>query len=80
MLLRERNQVDKFAHIAGVMKGQTIMDKLIDDFYLLYQVKNIFSIVPNYQKYTELGVPYRILSAFHHPARVDWNKLSNFEL
>jgi hypothetical protein len=43
----------------GVLKGQTIVCKLIDDFHLLWKIKTLFPNIPSYDRYTELDIASR---------------------
>jgi hypothetical protein len=50
-IVRESEQ--KFQGIVDNLRGQTIVDVLIDDFYLLWKIKNLFSSPPTYEKYID---------------------------
>jgi hypothetical protein len=41
-----------FKQISDMLSGQTIMDMMVDDFYVLCQVKELFVVTPMYEKYT----------------------------
>jgi hypothetical protein len=57
------------------LRGQTIVDLLIDDFYLLLQIKNIFSSPLTYENYTELDIAYKKMKAFNYPSSENWKLL-----
>jgi hypothetical protein len=58
-LFTTRESEEKFQGINDNLRGREIVDLLIDDFYLLWKVKNILSNPPTYEKYTELGIVYK---------------------
>jgi hypothetical protein len=58
-----------------VLRGQTIVDILIDDLYLLWQIKNLFSNPPSYEKYNELDIAYRKMMSFNNPSNENWKLL-----
>jgi hypothetical protein len=59
MLIKERDDITKFQDMDGVLKGQTIVCKLIDDFHLLWKIKTLFPNIPSYDRYTELDIASR---------------------
>ena len=46
LLAQQRVNHDKFQDMEGIMKGEDILNKLEDDFDLLYQIKNIRKSLP----------------------------------
>jgi hypothetical protein len=42
-LIKAREDTSKFKEVTGMIKGQTIVDCLSDDFYLLWKIKNLFA-------------------------------------
>ena len=42
-LFPARQKEDKFQGVVNFLKGQTILDLLTDEFYLLWKIKNLFS-------------------------------------
>jgi hypothetical protein len=51
------------------------VDILIDDFYLLWKIKNLFSSPPTYEKYIELDIAYKQMKAFNYPSSENWKLL-----
>jgi hypothetical protein len=68
-----RDSEAKFQGMDNNLRGKTIVDLLIDDFYLLWQIKNIFLSPPTYEKYTELDIAYRHMKSFNYPSSETWN-------
>jgi hypothetical protein len=50
--------------MADSLRGKTIVDLLIDDFYLPYQIKNLFPNPPTYEKYTKLDIGFKQMRSF----------------
>jgi hypothetical protein len=63
---------DKFQGMTDILRGQTIVDLLIDDFYLLWQIKKLFSSPLTHEKYTELDIAYRKMKSFNYPSSENW--------
>jgi hypothetical protein len=74
-LFKVRESDEKFNEMTGVIRGQTIVDNLIDDFYFLWQIKHLFLTAPTYDKYTELDIAYRRMVAYQYPSNEDWQVL-----
>jgi hypothetical protein len=74
-LFTVRENEEKFQGIIDNLRGQTIVDVLIDDFYLLWKIKNLFSSPPTYEKYTELDIAYRKMKSFNYPTSETWKFL-----
>jgi hypothetical protein len=70
-----RESEEKFKGMVDNLRGQTIVDLLIDDFYLLWKIKNLFSSPPTYEKYTELDITYKKMKSFNYPSSETWNFL-----
>jgi hypothetical protein len=68
-----RESEENFKGMVDNLRGQTIVDLLIDDFYLLWKIKNLFSIPPTYEKYIELDIAYRKMKSFNYPSSETWN-------
>jgi len=64
-----------FQNMTNTLRGQTIVDLLIDEFYLLWQTKNIFSHAPTYEKYTKLDIALSQIKSFNYPLDAIWNLL-----
>jgi hypothetical protein len=62
-----REKEDKFKGMADILRGQTSVHIVIDDFYLLSQIKNLFQNPPTYEKYKELDITYRKMKSFNYP-------------
>jgi len=58
-MLIARESESKFQDMADQLRGQIIVDLLMDDFHLLWQIKNLFLNPPTYEKYTKLDITYR---------------------
>ena len=48
MIIKERGDIPKFQDMNGVLKVQTIVRNLIDDFDLLWKIKTLFPNIPSY--------------------------------
>jgi hypothetical protein len=48
------------------LRGKNNVDLLIDDFYLLWKIKNVFSNPHTYDKYTELHIAFRKMRLFQY--------------
>jgi hypothetical protein len=48
----------KFKQISDVLSGQIVMNMLVDGFYVLCQVKELFVVTPTYEKYTDLDIAF----------------------
>jgi hypothetical protein len=70
-----RESEAKFQGVADNLRGKTIVDLLIDDFYLLWQIENLFSCPPTYEKYTDIDITYRKLKSFNYPSGETWKLL-----
>jgi hypothetical protein len=53
-LFKVKGDDKKFKKISDVLSGKNMMDMLVDDFYVLCQVKQLFVVTPTYEKYTKL--------------------------
>jgi hypothetical protein len=51
------------------------VDLLIDDFYLLWKIKNLFPIPPTYENYTKLDIAYMKINSFNYPSSENWKLL-----
>jgi len=58
-LFKVRENEDKFKEMTWVIRGQVIVDSLIDEIYILLQIKSLFLTAPSYDKYTELDIATR---------------------
>jgi hypothetical protein len=75
ILFLSTEEDDKFQSMANTLRDQTIVDLLIDDFYLLWKTKNLFSHTPTYEIYTKLDIAFRKIESFSYPSYVTWNLL-----
>jgi hypothetical protein len=66
---------DKFQNMTNTLRGQTIVDLLIDVFYLLWKTKNLFSHAPTYEKYTKLDITFKQMKSYNYPSDTTWNLL-----
>jgi hypothetical protein len=64
-----------FQGMDDILRARTIVDLLIDYFYLLWRIKNIFSSPPSYEKYTELDIAYRKMKSFNYTSSENWKLL-----
>jgi hypothetical protein len=51
------------------------MDMLVDIFYVLCQVKELFVFNPMYEKYTYLNIKFTKMNSFHYPSNERWKLL-----
>jgi len=70
-----REKDDKFQNMTNTLRGQTFVDILIDELYLLWQTKNLFSHAPTYEKYTKLDIAFRQMKPFSYPSYATCNLL-----
>jgi len=49
-LFSNRGKEDRFERMDDILRGHTIVDIFIDDFYLLWKIKGLFSNPPTYEK------------------------------
>jgi hypothetical protein len=56
MSIKSRDDITNFQDMDGVLKGQTVVYKLIEDFNLLWQIKTLFLNIPPYDRYTKLDI------------------------
>jgi hypothetical protein len=71
-MLIARESESKFQGMADQLRGQIIVDLLMDDFHLLWQIKNLFLNPPTYEKYTKLDITYREMKSFGYPSSKTW--------
>lgn len=69
---------NKFYDMSGTLNGEVLFDKIMDDFYIHYQVRIMFTITPKYKKYTKLDVAYRKIVSYRYPIGPEWECLTNF--
>ena len=61
------------------MKGKAIVDKLKDDFELLWSPKLLFQgNNPTYEKFIELDMEIRRMMDFTYPIGNKWNYIARF--
>jgi hypothetical protein len=75
-MFKSRENVDKFQDMTRTIRGQAILDNLIYDFYLLWKIKILFSIVSTYDKYIELDIAYKKTLSYKYPSNEDWKILT----
>jgi hypothetical protein len=56
-----------------LLRGQLIVDLLDDEFFLLWQLINLFVSPPTYERYTEVDITYKIIMYFKYPSKKDWD-------
>jgi hypothetical protein len=49
------------------LRGQVIVDLLMDDFNLLRLIKELFPNPPTYEKYTNLDIAYKQMKSCGYP-------------
>jgi hypothetical protein len=54
-----RENDSKFQGMSDKLRGRVIVDLLMDDFHLLWLIKELFPNPPTYEKYTDLDISYR---------------------
>jgi hypothetical protein len=67
-----RESESKFQGMADKLRGQIIVDLLMDDFHLLWKIKKLFSNPPTYEKYTEIDITYKHMRSFNYPSNETW--------
>jgi hypothetical protein len=70
-----RQNERKFKGMADSLRGKTIMDLLTHDFYLPWEIKNLFSNPPTYERYTKLDIAFKQMRSFQYPSRETWRFL-----
>ena len=56
-----------------MLRGQLIVELLHDQFFLLWQLRNLFVSPPTYERYTEFEITYKIIMSFKYPSKKDWD-------
>jgi hypothetical protein len=74
-LFKVRESDENFDEMTVVIRGQTIVDSLIDDLCLLWQIKKLFLTAQTYDKYTELDIAYRKMVLYQYTSNEDWKLL-----
>jgi len=73
--MKAKENTSKFKEVTGMIKGKMIVDCLSDDFYLLWQIKNLFATTPTYEKYIELDITCIKILSYKYPSDKDWDIL-----
>jgi hypothetical protein len=55
-IARENNS--KFQGMYDKLRGRVIVDLLMDDFHLLWLIKDLFPNPPTYEKYIDIDISY----------------------
>jgi hypothetical protein len=63
-LFATRKNKRKFEGMADNLRGKTIVDMLRHDFYPLWEIKNLFSNPPTYERYTQLDIAFKQMRSF----------------
>jgi len=80
ILIKERDDITKFQYMDGVLKGQTIVCKLIDDFHLFWQIKTFFPDIFPYDRYTELDIAFRKMVSCSYPTSNHWRNITQYSM
>jgi len=75
ILFISREKDDKFQNISNNLASQIIVDLLIDEFYLLWKMKNLFTHTPTYEKITKLDITFRKMKTFIYPSNMFWKHI-----
>ena len=80
ILAQQRMSHDKFHDMEGTLKGEEILNKLLDDFDILCQIKNIRKNLPpiSFSKCVELEVIAREMHSYTVPSKAHWNEVDKF--
>lgn len=80
LFAHQRNDDSKFDYLEKHLKGQVNVDKLNDDFELLFQFKMIVkSLCPlSYSQYNELEVLTKDMVAHEYPTMTQWTRIIKF--
>jgi len=58
-LKREARDKTNFVGIKGKISGQNLLQMLVDDLFIYYEIKLLFIVKPSYEKYTDADESYR---------------------
>ena len=68
-LIKSREDTSKFIGITRMLKGQIIVDLLDEDFFLLWKLRNLFVIIPTFERCTEVDISYKKIMTFKYPTK-----------
>ena len=72
ILITKRKQSSHFVDLPSFLKQKVIYDYIEYDFQLLWQVKNLFRVKLNYEKFIDLVTAYRDMVGFPYPYENEW--------
>ena len=79
MLILGKNNTTKFQDLEGILKGKYIVDKLKDNFELLWSTKLFFQGNNHpYEKFEELDMGTRRMMDFTYPVGNQCNNIARF--
>jgi len=74
LLISTREKSSEFKGATGSLKGQTVVDLLDEDFFLLWDLRNLFQISPTYEACTKLQKDYRGMISCKYPSNQEWKQ------
>lgn len=82
LLVQQKNEEEKFNDMEKHLKGQTIVDKLSDDFELLFYFKEIKNNLPppSYMLSMELEFMTREMVSFEYLMANSWMNILKFRM
>jgi hypothetical protein len=79
LLVKARENANKFKGATRVLKGKTIVDLLDEDFFLLWHLRNLFDTPPTYERYTEVDISYKKMISCKYPSSQEWERLMQLQ-
>jgi hypothetical protein len=79
LLVKSRENANKFKGATRVLKGKTIVDLLDEDFFLLWHLRNLFDTPPTYERYTEVDISYKKMISCKYPSSQEWERLMQLQ-
>ena len=58
--------------LQGSPSGKVVLEYFENVFFLHHEIKNMFVVEPNFEKYTEVDESYRKLRTMKIPAPQEW--------
>ena len=72
LLVKARENSNKFKGATRVLKGKIIVDLLDEDFFLLWHLRNLFDSPPTYERYTKVDISYKKMISCKYTSSQEW--------
>jgi hypothetical protein len=80
VLISVRENSNNFKGSTGMLKGQTIVELLDDDFFLLSHLRNLFETSPTFEACIKMEKAYRRMISCKYPSNQEWRRLAHLQL